>query len=318
MHEDFYTTQRSDASAPSVSTLRAAVLNISSGVIADETHRAYVRALRSLEEQLGDQPVSDRSLSAALSALAADGRAASTLAQSVSAVRFAARRASLPDPVGTTSEMIVRSHRRSSQPPRQAPGIDWDAADAAAEALARRGGPIGLRNAALIAIMSDALLRVSEAAALDVGDIERASDGTGRVVVRRSKTDQNGDGATLYLRACTMDRINVWLAECADDDDSSPLFRRVLRGGRVTAQRLSGRSISTAVAEAAAAVGIEGASSHSLRVGAAQSLVSNGAELPEAMLAGRWTSPAMLARYARRELAGRSAVAKLRPEPSAS
>ena len=41
----------------------------------------------------------------------------------------------------------------------------------------------------------DAVLRRSEAAALTWADIERAADGSGRVTVYRSKTDQAGQGA---------------------------------------------------------------------------------------------------------------------------
>ena len=45
---------------------------------------------------------------------------------------------------------------------------------------------------------------------------------------------------------------------------------------------------------------------------AAQSLASAGAELVEMQIVGRWKSPGMPARYARAEIAGRSAVARLR------
>ena len=38
--------------------------------------------------------------------------------------------------------------------------------------------------------MSDALLRASEVAAIDTRDIGRESDGSGRLAIRRSKTDQ--------------------------------------------------------------------------------------------------------------------------------
>ncbi|MEQ7993867.1 integrase, partial [Xanthomonas hortorum pv. hederae] len=47
-------------------------------------------------------------------------------------------------------------------------------------------------------------------------------------------------------------------------------------------------------------------SSHSARVGAAQDLTSAGEELPYIMQEGRWTSTAMPARYAAKELAVRA------------
>ena len=52
------------------------------------------------------------------------------------------------------------------------------------------GSTAGLRDAATIRVMSDALLRVSEASNLDVDDLWLADDGSGTIVVRYSKTDQ--------------------------------------------------------------------------------------------------------------------------------
>ncbi|MBF0382556.1 MAG: tyrosine-type recombinase/integrase [Magnetococcales bacterium] len=50
---------------------------------------------------------------------------------------------------------------------------------------------------------------------------------------------------------------------------------------------------------------------HSCRVGMAQDLTANGAELGAIMQAGRWKSPQMPARYGERLAAGRGAVAQL-------
>ena len=88
-----------------------------------------------------------------------------------------------------------------------------------------------LTDAALLAVASDGLLRVSEVAALDVGDVQAEADGSGRLFVGASKTDQEGRGAVLYLGAPTVSRVNAWLAAAGHRD--GPLFRRVRRGGRV-------------------------------------------------------------------------------------
>ena len=52
---------------------------------------------------------------------------------------------------------------------------------------------------ALLQVMRDGLLRRSEASALRWGDVELLDDGSGRLHVVRSKTDQSGEGAILYL-----------------------------------------------------------------------------------------------------------------------
>ena len=66
----------------------------------------------------------------------------------------------------------------------------------------------GLRDAAIVAIASDALLRVSEVAALDVPDVDLAEP---TVLIRRSKTDQEGKGTVQYLGQRTTERIQAWL-----------------------------------------------------------------------------------------------------------
>lgn len=283
--------------------------------LSGETRRAYGRALRQITEQLAGRPMDDHGLSTALAELAADGAGRAKLSQIAAAVRFGARVAGRPDPVGPSCDLVLRAHRRATPPARQAAPVDWDQADAAASRAAMSGDVTGLRNAAIIAVMSDALLRVSEVASLQVGDVERRSEGDATLTVLRSKTDQDGDGASLYLGVPTVRRVDDWLqAAVANGVDitSGPLFRRILRGQHVSKEALSSRSIREIVRQAAAAVGIEGASGHSLRIGSAMSLVRAGASLVETQQAGRWASPLMPALYARNETAARGAVARLR------
>ena len=115
--------------------------------------------------------------------------------------------------------------------------------------------------------MSDALLRVSEAAALDVADVQRQADGSGTLTVRSSKTDQEGRGHVRYLGAPTMQRLAAWLSG-AGITTGGPLFRQVLKDGATVTGRLGVRSIRSIIAKRAAAAGVAGrVSGHSLRVG---------------------------------------------------
>ena len=156
------------------------------------------------------------------------------------------------------------------------------------------------------------MLRVSEVAAVQVADLEQAEDGSGGLTVRRSKTDQDGRGAVLYLGAPTMQAVRKWQA--AGNVADGPLFRRVWgRSATVGAEAISDRTARRILEARAAAAGVEGRiSGHSARVGSAQDLAAAGAELTELMNAGRWQSPAMPAHYASGQLAGRGAVARLR------
>ena len=161
---------------------------------------------------------------------------------------------------------------------------------------------------------SDTLLRVSGLAELEVGDIDF---GTGTVTVRRSKTDQEGEGAVLYLDRPTLKRVWKWLE--ASELEGGSLFQRVRIGGVVGESALSHQAIRAIIKSRAEAVGIEGqVSGHSLRVRTAQSLAAADASLVEMQRAGRWQSPTMPGHHARAELASSpeesdlGAVARLR------
>ena len=194
----------------------------------------------------------------------------------------------------------------------QVAGLDWRAADLAAGIAANEGHSLaGLRDAALIMVGSDALLRVSEIAALTVADVQVQSDGSGTVTIHASKTDQEGRGHTRYLGAPTVAAVQRWMQ--AAGISAGPLFVRVRRGDVAGTKPLDVRSIRSIIAKRAAAAGIpDRVSGHSLRVGSAQSLAAAGAGLVELQQAGDWKAPQMPARYARHQFAARGAVAKLR------
>ena len=69
---------------------------------------------------------------------------------------------------------------------------------------------------------------------IEVEDLEEVADGL-RVQVRRSKTDQEGQGAVVPVvrgrRACPVEAVNDWMASAGIT--TGPVFRRMGRGGRV-------------------------------------------------------------------------------------
>lgn len=83
----------------------------------------------------------------------------------------------------------------------------------------------GLRDGALLSAGYDAGLRVSELTAMAVEDLQLQSDMTGRFQIRRSKTDQGGEGKEVWLSADTMRRVARWLEEA--NIQSGVVFRRV-------------------------------------------------------------------------------------------
>ena len=161
------------------------------------------------------------------------------------------------------------------------------------EETARRRG---LADIALIGLMRDCMLRRSEAAVVRWEHITPEPDGTGRLLVGVSKTDQDGEGSLLFISRRTMSDLEAIRPEVAAD-------------GLVFG--LHPRTIGRRIAAAARAAGGAGAySGHSARVGMARDLARAGEELPALMTAGRWKGPEMVARYIAHERAGRGAVAR--------
>ena len=159
----------------------------------------------------------------------------------------------------------------------------------------------GLVDVALASVMRDGLLRVSEAAALRWGNVERAGDGSGRIRIAESQGDQEGDGVVLYLGRAAVQALLAIRPGDAAVDGSTRVFG------------LHPDTIRRRLQQAAQAAGLPGwreITGHSGRVGMAQDLSAAGFGLPELMTAGRWKSPKMPARYTERQEAGRGAVAR--------
>ena len=130
--------------------------------------------------------------------------------------------------------------------------------------------------------------RPDPAGSLTVADTAVDADGSRRIHVRASKTDKTGEGCSLYLGPCAVQRIVTWLESASIQD--GPLFRRIARGatGKVGSDAINVRSDGRILRTRAEAAGLEGRlTSHSVRVGSAQSLVSCGATLAEAQRDGR-------------------------------
>ena len=134
----------------------------------------------------------------------------------------------------------------------------------------------------------------------------------GTVLVRRSKTDPEGQGAVQYLARDTMTLVREWLERGGIGDGK--LFRSLCRG--VVGNQLDPSQIPRIYKAMATRAGLPPEvaarlSGHSTRVGAAQDMISVGIGMPAIMQAGRWKSTATVNRYGERLLPGRSGTALL-------
>ena len=239
------------------------------------------------------------------------GHRPATLQTAAAAISFVHRARGLADPRDTEEvRATLRSAaRKAGAAQRQAEGITeqelqaicattcrpriWRRGRTEGADIAERRGRLDI---AMISVMRDALLRVSEAAALLWEDIEEEEDGTGRLLIRRSKTDAEGEGAVAFLSAQTMESLG-FIREGASSGCSVFGLRPDRIAGRIKQAARTAR------------LG-EGYSGHSPRVGMARDLVRSGAELASLMTAGRWRSPRMPALYTRNERVTRGAVAR--------
>ena len=275
------------------------------------TRDTYRRSSQRFDHWVDESPT-DTALANYLAVLFECGIAPATAGVAVAAVADRAKREGLPSPLGERTARALAAFRRDAadRGPGQVIGIQWVQADHMSDLAAGSGNPAGLRDALVIRLASDCLLRVSEVSALDVADISFIDDWL-RVVIRRSKTDQEGKGCQLYAGPPTARLARRWLRTGGLADGA--LLRPVNKAGRIAPTRLSARSIREIVKRRATQAGIKGrVSGHSLRVGAAQSLRDAGATTPELMAAGRWKRVETMASYTSTQDAATGPVARLR------
>jgi site-specific recombinase XerD len=166
------------------------------------------------------------------------------------------------------------------------------------------GRMIGLRDRALLVLGYAGAFRRSELVALDVDDIEDTADGL-VVAIRRSKTDQEGEGHRLGLpwgsdpSTCPVRTLRAWIDAAGITD--GPVFRAVDRHGNVAASRLTERSVTAVTKRAASAAGIDPAKigAHSLRAGLITSAIEAGAREHTVMRHSRHQSVSVFRGYVR-------------------
>lgn len=138
----------------------------------------------------------------------------------------------------------------------------------------------GLRDQALLLVGFAGAFRRSELCALELEDLDFTDRGV-LVTIRRSKTDQQGEGRVVAIpkggKLRALEAMNAWIA--AAGIENGPLFRNVSRSGRV-GDSLTPRSVADIIKRYAEAAGLDPAifSGHSLRAGFVTSAFEHGAD----------------------------------------
>jgi len=155
---------------------------------------------------------------------------------------------------------------------------------------------IGMRDAALISVGYDTLCRSSELAWMRVEHLDLEAR---TAYIPRSKSDPFCDGRLARMSNETAAAVQTWLE--ASRIVEGPLFRG-LRLGHLSDGHMETSSIRRLIKASArrARLGhdvVSGLSGHSMRVGAAQDLMTSGHDIVAIMTAGGWRNVEVVARY---------------------
>jgi integrase len=218
---------------------------------AASTRRSYRVAFRIFADWchargLVPVPASPDTVAAFLAAEATAGARASTIAHRAAAIRYAHRLAGHETPTSAeTVRAVMRGIRRTigTAPERKAPAT----ADVIREMRLCPPTLAGQRDRALLALGFAGAFRRSELVALSVADLVEMPDGF-RVLIRHSKTDQEGAGQEIAIprgyRLRPVEAVQTWLEAAAITE--GPVFRRPGVPRRAEGRQAAGRSADAA------------------------------------------------------------------------
>jgi integrase len=168
------------------------------------------------------------------------------------------------------------------------------------------------RERAMLCVAYETLARRAELVALELKAIEFHPDGTGQALIRRGKTDAEGQGRVAYLSRETCRWLKIWLKHAKIEQGA--VFRRLI-GRKEIGGSLSPGSIGPIFKRVAQWIGlperfVAQVSGHSTRVGATQDLAELDIDLAAITQAGGWKSTRMPLQYAERINVARSGMAR--------
>jgi len=175
-----------------------------------------------------------------------------------------------------------------------------------------------LRDRSIILIGFSGGFRRNEIVSLDYDDLDFVPEGL-KISIRRSKTDQFGEGFTKALpyfdssQYCPVISLKKLLD--LSKLNSGPVFRRFIKGSKLSENRLTDQTVALLIKEYLNLAGIDNKnfSGHSLRSGFATSAAESGAEERSIMAMTGHKSTEMVRRYIKEaNLFKNNALSKIR------
>ena len=182
---------------------------------------------------LGGQALTDGLLATYITELHQRGKSPATIAQVVAAAKWLAKNHGIEIVGEVTSKTLAGIRREGKDRGKgQVDGVEREEMLRVVAFAESEKTIAGLRDAALIRLMSDCLLRISEAVAVDVEDLHKNT-----LRIKSSKTDQEGRGEVLFVGGPTLKLIDRYCTR--GEIQSGTLFRHIRRGDHVQSGRLT-------------------------------------------------------------------------------
>ncbi|MEN6358305.1 MAG: site-specific integrase [Armatimonadota bacterium] len=251
--------------------------NFLTTTIADSTKEIYARDWKGFERwcishALPYMPSSPDVVGCYFTSLAMKNFRITTIRRHCAAIAAAHREAGYPTPTShpAIKELLHGMTRKIGSPPKPVDALLSEDIKRMVEALPDTF--LGIRDKAIILIGFAGAFRRSEIVGLNVADINYRDEGI-VILLRRSKTDQQGEGRLVGIPrgknfdTCPVAALERWL-EISQITEGA-IFRGLDRYNNLVSDRLSRRAIGTVVKRAANAAGLdpEKYSGHSLRSG---------------------------------------------------
>ena len=205
--------------------------------IAENTQKAYQRALHGLETWLSGRTLSDPLLANYITGLHEAGKSPATIGQVVASVKWQLKHQSQESINFPITQATLAGIRRAGKDRGrgQVDGLIWQDVERVCVYAETEGTIAGLRDAAMIRLMSDCLLRISEVVTVNVGDLKEKT-----LTLRSSKTDQEGTGESLYICDATRNVLKRYRERA--NITRGALFRYIRRGDHIQSDRLTPHS----------------------------------------------------------------------------
>ena len=192
---------------------------------------------------------------------------------------------------------LKRMHRKLGRSSKQAYGITQSTLTSMLATL--DDSTMGVRNRALLMVAYDSMCRRSELVSLKIENIviDKLTNQQ-KIKLQKSKTDQDGNGRWLFLSEQAQKELSRWLSMV--NEKNGYIFRAVNRN--FIGKSLSAAHINRIYKNIAFEAQLDNEiinkiSGHSLRIGATQDLLKNGATLPAILSKGRWSKVDTVMRY---------------------